>query len=384
MFYQAIENSYNICKVINILIKVIDCKKLFLNFFSLPNIHLLKTEKDITIYDIAKQLHVSAATVSRALNDSTAVKSSTRKKINEMAESLGYRQNLVASSLRLQKTHTLGVIFHELNSYFIISVLAGIEKVVREAKYNLIIVHSAENADFETANAGNLFQKRVDGVIASLSFNTENLSAFKQFESKNTPVVFFDRVFENSEGVKIIINNFQAGYDATTHLIEQGCKRIAHITSSLKRNVYEERLRGYKQALHDHKIKFDEKMLIIDAFKEEDAIRSANRILAMKPFPDGIFITNDFCAAVVMQTLKDAGKKIPEDVAIVGFNNDSISKVISPKLTTINYPGFEMGQLAARTLINHLKGVWDMRMTRTMIMKSELIVRESSLKKGKQ
>lgn len=344
----------------------------------------MKTEKDITIYDIAKKLHISAATVSRALNDNTAVKSSTRKKISEMAESLGYRQNLVASSLRLQKTHTIGVIFHELNSYFIISVLSGIEKVLREAKYNLIIVHSAENADFETANAGNLFQKRVDGVIASLSFNTENLSAFKQFESKNTPVVFFDRVFENSEGVKIIINNFQAGYDATTHLIEQGCKRIAHITSSLKRNVYEERLRGYKQALHDHKIKFDEKMLIIDAFKEEDAIRSAKRILEMKPFPDGIFITNDFCAAVVMQALKDAGKKIPEDVAIVGFNNDSISKVISPKLTTINYPGFEMGQLAATTLINHLKGVWDMRMTRTMIMKSELIVRESSLKKGKK
>ena len=344
----------------------------------------MKSEKEITIYDIAKQLNVSAATVSRALNDNTAVKASTRKKVNDLAENLGYRQNLVASSLRLQKTHTIGVIFHELNSYFIISVLAGIEKVVREAKYNLLIVHSAENADFEAANAGNLFQKRVDGVIASLSFNTENLSAFKQFESKNTPVIFFDRVFENSEGVKIVINNFQAGYDATKHLIEQGCKRIAHITSSLKRNVYAERLRGYKQALADHNMKFDEKLLIIDGFKEEDAARSSNRILAMKKLPDGIFITNDFCAAVVMQALKDAGKKIPEEVAVVGFNNDSISRVISPKLTTINYPGFEMGQLAARTLINHLKGVWDMRMTRTMIMKSELIVRESSLKKNKK
>lgn len=344
----------------------------------------MKSEKEITIYDIAKQLNVSAATVSRALNNNTAVKASTRKKINDLAENLGYRQNLVASSLRLQKTHTIGVIFHELNSYFIISVLAGIEKVVREAKYNLLIVHSAENADFEAANAGNLFQKRVDGVIASLSFNTENLSAFKQFESKNTPVIFFDRVFENSEGVKIVINNFQAGYDATKHLIEQGCKRIAHITSSLKRNVYAERLRGYKQALADHNMKFDEKLLIIDGFKEEDAARSSNRILEMKKLPDGIFITNDFCAAVVMQALKDAGKRIPQDVAVVGFNNDSISRVISPKLTTINYPGFEMGQLAARTLINHLKGVWDMRMTRTMIMKSELIIRESSLKKGKK
>jgi LacI family transcriptional regulator len=222
----------------------------------------------------------------------------------------------------------------------------------------------------------------VDGLIASLSFDTEDLTHFKQFQSKNIPIVFFDRVFETSETVKVIINNFQAGYDATSHLINQGCKRIAHITSSLKRNVYAERKRGYKQALEDHKLKFDEKLVIIDGFKEDDAIRSAKRILSMKNLPDGIFITNDFCAAVVMQILKDAGIRIPKDIAIVGFNNDSIGKIINPKLTTINYPGFEMGQIAARTLINHLKGVWDMNLTNTIVIKSELIIRESSLKKG--
>ena len=342
----------------------------------------MKLQKEITIYDIAKQLNVSPATVSRALNDNTSISVSTRKKINALAESLGYRHNHFASSLRLQKTHTIGVIFHELNSYFITSVLAGIEKIATEDKYNLIIVHSAENAKLEIANAHNLFHKRVDGVIASLSFDTENLMHFKQFQSKNIPVVFFDRVFENSDGAKVIINNCQAGYDATTHLIQQGCKRIAHITSSLKRNVYFERKRGYRQALEDNKLKFDEKLVIIDGFKEADAIRSAQRFLSLKPLPDGIFITNDFCAAVIMQVLKDAGIRIPQDVAIVGFNNDSIGKVVSPKLTTINYPGFEMGQVAARTLINHLKGLWDMSLTNTVVIKSELIIRESSLKKG--
>jgi LacI family transcriptional regulator len=344
----------------------------------------VKPEKEITIYDIANKLGVSPATVSRALNDNPSINAQTRKKINALAEKLGYRHNPFASSLRLQKTQTIGVILHELNSYFITSVLAGIEKVVTEAKYNLIIVHSAENANLEIANARNLFHKRVDGVIASLSFDTEDLSHFKQFQNKHIPVVFFDRVFENSDGAKVIINNFQAGYDATTHLIEQGCKRIAHITSSLKRNVYSERKRGYKQALEDHKMKFDEKLVVIDGFKEDDATRSAKRILAMKPLPDGIFITNDFCAAVVMQQLKDAGLRIPQDIAIVGFNNDNIGKVVSPKLTTINYPGFEMGQVAARSLINHLKGLWDMSLTNTMIIKSELIIRESSLKKGKR
>ena len=342
----------------------------------------MKANKEITIYDIADQLGVSPATVSRALNDNPSISISTRKKINSLAEKLGYRHNHFASSLRLQKTHTIGVILHELNSYFITSVLAGIEKIATEAKYNLIIAHSAENPNLEAANARNLFHKRVDGLIASLSFETEDLTHFKQFQSKNIPIVFFDRVFETSETAKVIINNFQAGYDATAHLINQGCKRIAHITSSLKRNVYAERKRGYKQALEDHKLKFDEKLVIIDGFKEDDAIRSAKRILSMKNLPDGIFITNDFCAAVVMQILKDAGIRIPKDIAIVGFNNDSIGKIINPKLTTINYPGFEMGQIAARTLINHLKGVWDMNLTNTIVIKSELIIRESSLKKG--
>jgi len=342
----------------------------------------VKPDKEITIYDIADQLGVSPATVSRALNNSPTISIATRKKINALAEKIGYRHNHFASSLRLQKTHTIGVILHELNSYFITAVLAGIEKIVTEAKYNLIITHSAENPILEAANARNLFHKRVDGIIASLSFDTEDLTHFKQFQSKNIPVVFFDRVFETSETAKVIINNFQAGYDATAHLINQGCKRIAHITSSLKRNVYAERKRGYKQALEDHKLKFDEKLVIIDGFKEDDAIRSAKRILSMKNLPDGIFITNDFCAAVVMQILKDAGIRIPKDIAIVGFNNDSIGKIINPKLTTINYPGFEMGQIAARTLINHLKGVWDMNLTNTIVIKSELIIRESSLKKG--
>jgi len=343
-----------------------------------------KDKKDITIYDIARQVGVSPATVSRALNDSPSISLNTRHKINALAEKLGYRHNTFASSLRLQKTHTIGVILHELNSYFITSVLAGIEKIVTEAKYHLIIVHSAENPSLEAANALNLFHKRVDGVIASLSFETEDLSHFKQFRDKNIPVVFFDRVFENSDYAKVIINNFQAGYDATTHLIQQGCKRIALITSSLKRNVYSERMKGYSKALQDNHLKCDEKLLIIDGIKEDDALRSAKKILAMKHLPDGIFITNDFCAAVIMQVLKDKGIRIPEDIAIVGFNNDIIGKVANPKLTTINYPGFEMGQVAARTLINHLKRLSDMSLTNTIVIKSELIVRESSLKNGKK
>ncbi len=341
----------------------------------------MKREKEITIYDIARQLDISAATVSRALKDHPAINKHTKKKITDLAEKLGYRSNNFASNLRTQRTNTIGVMVHELRSQFMTSVLSGIEKITTEANYDLIIAHSSETYKKEAANAQNLFHKRVDGVIASLAFDTENLAHFEPFERKGIPVIFFDRVFEDSEGAKVIINNRKAGYDATTHLIEQGCKRIAHITANLKRNVYAERLKGYQQALTEHGIKYNEKYVIVDDLSEEASIHSARKILAMKPMPDGIFITNDFCAAVCIQTLKEAGVRIPEDIAVVGFNNDVICKIIEPKLSTINYPGNEIGEIVARNLINHLQGNTNINLTNTIIIKSELIVRESSRKR---
>lgn len=343
----------------------------------------MSREKEITIYDIAKQLDLSAATVSRALKDHPAINKHTKKKIADLAAKLGYRTNNFASNLRKQRTNTIGVMVHELRSQFITSVLAGIEKVTTEANYDLIIAHSSETYTKEMANAQNLFHKRVDGVIASLAFDTEDLAHFEPFERKGIPVIFFDRVFEDREGTKVVINNQKAGYDATKHLIDQGCKRIAHITANLKRNVYADRLKGYQQALWEHGIKYADKYVIVDDLSEEASILSAKKILAMRPMPDGIFITNDFCAAVVMQTLKEAGVRIPEDIAVVGFNNDVISKIIEPKLTTINYPGAEIGEIVARNLIQHLQGNTNIQLTNTIIIKSELIVRASSLRKKK-
>jgi len=344
----------------------------------------MSREKEITIYDLARQLDLSAATVSRALKDHPAINKITKKRITDLAEKLGYRSNNFASNLRKQNTNTIGVILHELRSQFMISALAGIEKIATEANYDLIIAHSSESWKKEAANALNLFHKRVDGVIASLSFDTEDLSHFAPFERKGIPVIYFDRVFEEAEGAKVIINNQKAGYDATAHLIEQGCKRIAHITASLKRNVYSERLKGYQLALAEKGLQYNEKMVFISDLTEEASIRAAKQIIKMHPRPDGIFLTNDFCAAVCIQTLQEAGIRVPEDIAVVGFNNDVICKIIEPKLTTINYPGLEIGEIVARNLINHLQGKSNIRLTNTIIIKSELIIRASSLKKNKK
>jgi LacI family transcriptional regulator len=343
----------------------------------------MKPKKDVTIYDIAQKLELSSATVSRALQDHPAINKNTRKKIQEAARELGYRHNTFASSLRKQKTNTIGVIVHELNSNFITSVLAGIEKVTTEAGYDLIIAHSSESFKKEAANANNLFHKRVDGLIASLAFDTIGLDHFKQYDEKSIPVVFFDRVEEQSDSTKVIIDNYKCGYQATQHLIEQGCKRIVLVTASLKRNVYAQRHKGYTDALYDGGIPYNKDYVLIKDLSEQCGVEAAKQIIKMKPLPDGAFITNDFSAAVCMQTLKEHGVRIPEDIAVVGFNNDAIGKIIEPQLTTIDYPGIDMGEIAARNLINHLKGLSNIKHTNTIVVRSNLIIRKSSIKKKK-
>ena len=336
--------------------------------------------KEVTIYDIATALNVSTATVSRALKDDPVVSKKTKKRIFELAEEMGYRTNHFARNLRQKQTNTIGIMVHELQSNFMTSVLSGVEKVTAEAGYDLIIAHSSENISKEIANAKNLFEKRVDGLIASLSFETENLDHFESFINRGVPVIFFDRVEQDGNNTVVIIDNAKCGYQATQHLIDEGCKRIAHVTSDLKRNVYSQRYKGYKDALFDNNIALDENLLIIKDLSEKAGIEAAFEIMQMKPIPDGVFITNDFVAAVCMRTLKEHGINIPADIAVVGFNNDAVGKLIEPTLTTINYPGIDMGEIAARNLINHLKGISDMHHTNTIIVRTELIIRNSSLK----
>jgi LacI family transcriptional regulator len=342
----------------------------------------MKNGKEITIYDIAKKLNISPATVSRGLQDHPAISKKTKKKILDMVEEMGYRSNHYARNLRQRQTNTIGVIVHELNSTFITSVLAGIEKVTTEAGYDLIITHSSESSVKEANNAKNLFDKRVDGLIASLAFDTTDLDHYKPFIDKGVPLLFVDRVEQDGNNTVVIIDNAKCGYQATQHLIDQGCKRIVHVTSSLKRNVYSQRYKGYRDALFDNHITHDESLLLVYDLSEKAGVDAARAIMRMDPLPDGIFLTNDFVAAVCMRTLKESGIRIPEDIAVVGFNNDVIGKLIEPALTTINYPGIDMGEIAARNLINHLKGISDLHQTNTIIVRSDLIIRKSSLKKG--
>lgn len=340
-------------------------------------------EKETTIYDIARLLNLSPATVSRALNDHPAINSNTKSMITATAKEMGYRSNTFASNLRRQRTNTIGVIVPRLNSNFMSTVLAGMEKVANKASYNLIISQSLESVRKEIANAKTMFNSRVDGLLVSVAYDTENADHFDAFIAKGIPLLFFDRVIEHKQGTNIVIDNTKAGYEATAHLIEQGCQRIMHVTGNLKRNVYADRLKGYKLALSESGLSFEEELVIVTDLGQEAGTAVARQIQSMHMRPDGLFVTNDFCAVSCMRTLKQAGISIPNDIAVVGFNNDPVSTVIDPNLTTIHYPGEKMGEIAAQSLINHLNGTMDIQNTNTIILNSELIVRESSQKKNK-
>lgn len=340
----------------------------------------MSNEKEVTIYDIADKLNISIATVSRALKDDPVVNKKTKKKIFDLAEELGYRSNQFARNLRNQRTETIGVIVPRLNSYFMSTVIAGIENIANSEGYNLIISQSSESAEKERMSAKTMFNSRVDGLLISLSYDTNDLSHFEQFSKKKIPVIFFDRAEEQDNFTNVLIDNRKAAYVATKHLIEQGCKKIIHITAKLKRNVYVDRFNGYKQALAENNLDFKNEYVIIGNLSLEAGTDAASAILQMDPLPDGVLVANDNSAVGCMLSLKQAGVRIPEDIAFVGFNNDPVSKVIEPNLTTINYPGYEMGEVAARNLINHLNGTHPIHSTNTIVLRSELIIRASSLR----
>ena len=343
---------------------------------------MVKT-REITIYDLAQKLNISVATVSRALKDDPVVSKKTKKKIFDLAEELGYRSNHFARNLRTQRTDTIGVIVPRLNSYFMSTIIAGMENVANSNGYNLIISQSSESFRKEIANAKTLFNNRVDGLLVSLAYDTEDTSHFDSFFKKNIPVIFFDRVEQHESSTQILIDNRQAAFDATEHLIQQGCKRIVHITATPKRNVYIDRLQGYKQALATHNIPFREDYILINNLSFESGLEAAVLIREMNPMPDGVFVANDNSAVGCMVSLKQSGIRIPDDIAIVGFNNDPVSKVVEPNLSTINYPGYEMGEVAAWNLINHLNGVAPIHTTNRIILRSELVIRASSAKDKK-
>lgn len=336
--------------------------------------------KKVTIYDLAKLLEVSPATVSRSLNDHPSISEDTKKRIISAANKHGYRINKFASNLRKQKSNTIGVIVPRLNSYFMSTVLAGIEQVANKVGYNLIISQSLESEKKEKINAKTLLNSGVDALLVSLAYETIDYEHFKKYTNRKIPLLFFDRVLDLPNCPTIIIDNRAAGYEATEHLIAQGCKNILHISGNLNRHVYKKRFKGYKAALAASGLKFEKNHLLETDLDSKKIDLAVDYIKNLENKIDGIFVSSDNFAANLIKELKKSGVSIPNDIKIIGFNNDPVSEIISPNLSTIEYPGFKMGVLAGESIIAHLNGNINLQSTNSIVLRHELIARESTKK----
>jgi LacI family transcriptional regulator len=336
--------------------------------------------KRVTSLDGTWKTKLSSLNGARSLKDFPYKSRKATGRDRQIITRPGVQSGFFRTKMENSATNTIGVVVHTLQSDFIKSALIGIQQVVCGAGYEMMIMHSQENMKKEVANVQLLSDHRVDGLLASLSFGTNSMDHFKVFSRAGRPVVFFDRVDTGSNNCNVIIDNAGMGYVATQHLIQQGCKRIAIITSCLERNVYRDRYTGFRKALTDHAISFEDDMLIVKDITEQAGVEAATQIIAMQERPDGLFVTNDLVAAACMRSLMEHGLQVPDDIAIVGFNNDPICRLTVPAITTINYSGLEMGRVAALQLINTLtKGKVGLS-TETTILSADLIVRASSLK----
>ncbi|MBA6154033.1 LacI family DNA-binding transcriptional regulator [Gelidibacter maritimus] len=334
----------------------------------------------VTIHDIAKILNIDSSTVSRALNNSPRVTEKTKKKIIAKANELGYQRNDLASNLRKSKTNTLGVIVPRISRHFFSSAIAGIEEAAFKMGYNVVICQSLEQLEREKSNIKTLLANRVDGVLASISMETENYDHFEGLRKRKIPFVFFDRHCNIPNTSSVLLDDFQAGFDATEHLIFQGYKSIAHFSGPKHLEIYKNRFEGYKAALKKHHIDFIEELIFYSRLMEQDGIDNINKLLSLPIKVDGIFSANDVAAISAMKQLKKKGLRIPIDIGVVGFSNEAISAVIEPSLTTINQPGFEIGTRATELLVSQIMVGNDSFIHEKIIIQGSLIERESSQK----
>ncbi|WP_258098951.1 LacI family DNA-binding transcriptional regulator [Marinoscillum pacificum] len=332
-------------------------------------------KKDITIYDIAKEFGVSASTVSRALKGHKSIGKKRTAEIKKYAEEMGYQVNSFAAKLRQQNTFTLGVVVTWINQPFFSSMISGIESIARSKGYNVIISQTHDKQDLEKEIVHNMLNSRVEGLIISLAIETEDFSHFEPFKKRGIPIVFVDRVPTDLVGDKVIIDNFESAFKATEHLIQQGNKRIGHITGKGK-FIFQQRKAGYLAALEKYGLTVEEELIVsAPSLNEENSIDMARTLLTKKNRPDAIFAAIDSTAVSTILLAKEMGIKVPEQLAVVGFNNDPIASVVDPPLTTISQPPVMMGKIAAEHVLNITEHAPEV-----ITLDTELIIRGSSVK----
>lgn len=343
----------------------------------------MKPKTHVTIYDLARELNVSPSTISRALKGHKSISAEKIKEITKLAKKWNYVPNDIAANLRQAKSNNIGIITTWINRHFHSQIISGVEEEASNKGINVIIMQSHDRYQDEVENAKAMLNSRVSGLIVSLAMETIDYSHFEPFFRNNIPVVFADRVPPDEiKCHKVLIDNEKTAYIVTKHLIDQGAKRIAHLSGQRHRENYKERIHGYQHALREHGLKLDKKLIYeFDIKSAEEGVMATRQLMASQYPPDAIFCTNDTMAVAILQYCKKNNIKVPEDLMVLGFNDDPISSIIDPTLSTVVNPGFEIGRNAANLLLEHIKHNWRSKDFKTILLETELKIRESTSRK---
>ena len=336
----------------------------------------------VTISDIAKDLNLNPATVSRALSNHPGISGKTKTAVQNAASRLKYKKNTIAASLQSGKTNVIGVIIPSAEINFFGSVVHGIESIANLHGYNVLIYQSNENMEHEAKGIETFLSARVDGILASIAKETTDFSHFKEVKAKGIPLVLFDRNNDKLKIPSVVIDDFKGAFLATEHLIKQGYKRIAHISGSQHINIWNNRINGYKAALKKYKIAFNKDLIYAGNISIESG-RDAVKYFFEKPNPpDAIFAVEDFTALGAMKELKARNIKIPGEVAIVGFANEHFGEHITPSLSTIDQQTVLMGKESIKLLLHLISRKGKNNSSNSKIILEPIcIFRESSMKR---
>jgi len=339
--------------------------------------------ESITIKDIAKALDLSYSTVSRALKGSYKISEETRRAVQEYADLHNYRPNLLAQSLKNQRSRTIGVVLCNIPNVFFSEVISGIESVAYNSNYLVIITQSQESYDREVKNVQNLAWRSVDGLLVSLSTESEDLHHLTHLHEQGMPIVFFDRVTDQLKTHCVIADNIGGAYNATRHLLDQGCRKIAHITSSPHISITQERKEGYEKALQEAGIALNPHYIqycMHGGMLFEEIEKAMDELLALPDPPDALLCAADRLTMGCYSLLHKKGIYVPEQIAIAGFSNFNSADLFSPSLTTVRQPAFEIGKTAAELLIQLIESKRPPAQFTKKVFPTELFIRNSTKK----
>ena len=345
-------------------------------------IKFLKTKKKITIKDIANVLGITPSAVSKALNDHPRISKETKLAVKQIAQNLNYQPNHLASALRRGKSNLVGVIVPRTTSNFFSSVLENIEKVLNKEGYNVIITQSNESYERECRNIDTLLFTQVDGIIASLANETIDFSHFEKIKAKGIPLILYDRGDNDIDVDYIGIDDYDSSCMVVEHLIDQNCKRIAHIGGRRHTRIFKNRIVGFIDTLKKHNLPFEDDLILECDLTLEDGRQQMEKLLKLPIPPDAVYVASDYAALGALQVMKEHNIKVPEDIALVGFSNEPFTSFVSPPISTVNQHSSQIGRIAAETFIKRINEKnWKPKLTKN-ILKSELIIRDSSNKKS--